>query len=126
MWLRLEATAIRGVLLLAFLLDALALADLAIHYPGWALLLGAADRYRRWRRGGGYGDAYGSARTSGLADLWRNGLLGDKGLIVGTCGYLPRPTWGQGVRALLARRLPSPVACRLFLAAFLGKSWMER
>lgn len=114
---------IRGVLMSAVGIVALDLLALVLRFPagaGLGLLVLAYRRWHRWQRS----DAYGSARSSGLADLLAHGMLGDNGLVLGTCGYLPRTTRLAGIRALFST-LPSPVACRVFFAAFLGPRWLE-
>lgn len=118
---------IRCVLMLSVGLIGLNLVAIAARFPtvlgGIAVLLFYRRlRLRRWRGGG---DAYGSARASSIGELSRAGMLGDDGLILGTCGYMGRPTRWQGLRALFST-MPAPLACRLFLAAFFGKQWMDR
>lgn len=125
MWQRLEAIAIRCLLMMAVVIIAINLLALMLHFPACFGLIVIVTGWRRMR--GRYlgGDAYGSARLATLADLWRNNLLSDDGIVLGDCGYMQRPTRREGVRALFSM-LPSPIACRLFLAAFFGRKWMER
>ncbi len=121
-----SAFLVRCLLTLSVGLIALNLVAVAARFPAWLGLPGVAlvyRRVRRWRGGGG--GAYGSARPSTIGELYRHGMLGEDGLILGTCGYMERPTRREGLRALFSRR-PSPLACRLFLAAFFGRTWLEK
>lgn len=120
----LSAYLIRWMLILAVLLVVLNLLALAYRFPLYPAIAAVAIAVRGMRRWGG-GDAYGSARSITLRELVRSRMLGETGLILGTCGYLERPSRWHGVRALFSR-LPSPIACRLFLAAFFGRTWLER
>jgi hypothetical protein len=109
---------------LAVCLAAVNLLAIALRFPLLAAVpLGvvAYRRLTRWETS----DAYGSARASGVADLWQHGLLGEDGLIMGSCGFIDPPGKAEGLRALFVPSLPSTLACRLFLAAFFGKPWME-
>ncbi len=94
---------------------------LQIPFVFWLMLLGAACR--KGRRWAGSGWSHGSARMASLVDLLRHGLLGDDGLILGTTGFMPRPTRRQGLAGLLSPSLASDLACSLFLSAFLGSRW---
>lgn len=117
-----SALVVRWVLMLAVAVVAVNLLAVLFHFPACFGVLAIVTAWRRMRDRSLSGDAYGSARLATLSELWRHGLLGDGGLILGSCGYMGRPTWRQGVRSLFSR-LPSPLACRLFLAAFFGRAW---
>src|SRR5271166_3380088 len=114
---------IRCALALAVVMATLTLLSLGLRFPGAVTVLLGVAAYRRAMAWRGSGDAYGTARPSSLGDLWGNSLLdGDGGLIMGTCGYVEPPTKAEGLAALFSLK-PSALACRLFLAAFLGRGW---
>lgn len=107
-------TLIAGLLLLAFLFPVVGLLGLG---------LAAAARRKGWR---GSGWAHGTARLASAGDLFEAGLLGSEGLILGRTGYAVPVTRLQALRALFfAPRGQSEAACRLFLAAFLGRRWAD-
>src|SRR4051794_35232815 len=83
--------------------------------------------WERFRGGFGEGWAYGTARLASVAELFRAGLInGRSGLIIGTTGYLDKPTKAQAFRWLLSPLTSSLAACRLFFAGCcLGWRWND-
>jgi type IV secretion system protein VirD4 len=113
------ASVCRVLLLLAFGLAGLACIALAVRSPILAVVPVSVAAYRRYRRYQGTGDAFGTARDSGFADLTANGQIGgDCGLIIGNAGYIERPSKATGFAALVNPSLPADLAVRLFFAAF--------
>jgi type IV secretion system protein VirD4 len=92
---------------------------LAVRFPSITAIVFGCLAYRKLSRWRGSGTAYGTARPSGFGSLWHRGLLDDDGLIMGRAGYTLPPSKLEGVTALFSP-LPSALACRLFLAAWLG------
>lgn len=97
------------------------LAALAVRFPFPAIAVGFLLVWR-YGRGGGVSWAYGTATVSTLADLVRNNLLSDGGLIMGRT--LPESTPKlAGLMGLFDLRLASADAVRRFLSAFCGEGW---
>lgn len=117
------AFAARLMLMLAVFGIAFNLLILGLNYRAAIVVLLCFLAYRRMRRWRGPCDAHGSARSSGFADLLRAGLLDEDGLMMGDCRYLARPSRTEGLRWLFSPLVPSPLACKLFLAAWVGGRW---
>ena len=116
------ASLCRCVLVLAVCLGCVNLLVLGQKFPVLVMITAGIVAWKRLNRWQGSGDSHGSARASNFADLLRHRLFGSEGLIMGTAGYILPPTMAEALRALFSP-LPSPLACRLFLAAFNGKRW---
>lgn len=114
----------RCLLVLAVAVAFLTAFALAVRFPSITAIVFGCLAYRRLSMWVGSGSAYGTARPSGFGTLWRRGLLGDEGLIMGRAGYTIPPSRLEGVTALFSP-LPSALACRLFLAAWLGSRQCE-
>jgi type IV secretion system protein VirD4 len=96
----------------------LGLASLAALNPMIVILIVAGAAYKGRRRWLPSADSHGSARWASMSTLYRAGLLGDEGLILGRTGYAcPVPRW-QAVIGLLNPRLPSDRACSYFFHSF--------
>jgi type IV secretion system protein VirD4 len=107
------------VLLLALGVAGLSTLALTVAAPIFIAVPLGVFTYRRLMRWRGTGDAYGTARGSGFADLTAGGLIGgDSGLIMGTAGYTDPPTRAEGLAALVNPALPADLACRSLLGAF--------
>ncbi len=123
--MRILALLLRVWLLIVSVITAASLAIASICYPALGLIAAAIIVFRRFRGRRGSGYAHGTARSGDFSDLLSRGLLGDGGtrMILGRAGFIDPPGKLQAVRALLSHRIPSALACRLFLAAFLGPKW---
>jgi type IV secretion system protein VirD4 len=77
---------------------------------------------RTWR--GGW--AHGTARVATLWEMMRAGMLTGSGLVIGRAGLAARPGRLEAVRALLSPRVPSAIAARIFLAAFVSPRFLSR
>jgi type IV secretion system protein VirD4 len=119
---RLWAFCIRVMLLLAGGIFAFAVTIAGLKFPwvGVAVLILAA--WRRFHRGHQASGNFGFARFAGWFDLIRGRLIGggDSGWFIGRPGHLTPPTRGQAIRSLLSPFVPSELAVRQCLAAFLG------
>lgn len=118
------ASTVRLLLVLAVAAIALNLLALAVRFYIVAVVLLGFAAYRQLTRYRGSGKAYGSARASEFFDLLAAGLLSDDGLLMGDCGYIDPPNRADGLKALFSP-LPAPLACKLFLAAWLSPRWAE-
>lgn len=116
--------ALRGMLLLSCSCLGFALARIGIHVPFIVLVACSGLALGRFRRATRAGWSYGSARLADLADLVRSGMLGQEGLILGTTGTMPRPSFFEGLRGLCSSRNPADVACYLFMYAVGGPTWV--
>jgi type IV secretion system protein VirD4 len=85
-----------------------------------ALFYAVRLRLGLWK---GTGTAYGTARVSGLLDLYRGGLLGHhQGLILARAGHSPPPSLRQALQELFtASQADAEIVCRLFFAALTGR-----
>ena len=118
----------RLLLVFASALAVSGLAVIAFRYPIPALLVSVVVAWRNWRGWRGSGDAFGTARPSGFADLLAYRMLrgGDHSLILGRTSYINPPSRRLALRSLVSPQVPSPLACRLALAAFLAPKWLRR
>ena len=114
------ASLCRLVLLLAAWVTAINVVALGWRYHPLGLIVIGGLIWRRLGRWRGSGYAYGTARTASLGELARQGMLAGRGLIIGRVGQLNTPTRWQGLKALLSPRIRSPLAVRLFLAAWVS------
>ena len=103
--------ALRGILLLACSCVGFGLAMIGMHVPFIFLLA------RRGRGLGPYpprrpfGLVARDRRLADLGDLVRSRMLGHDGLILGTTGIMPRPTFWEGLCGLWSPRNPADIAC---------------
>lgn len=89
----------------------------------WLIALGAAlKNARRWT---GSVWSHGTARMASISDLLRYRLLGDDGLILGTTGFMPRPSQKEGLSALFSDSMSPESGVFLFLSAFGGSRWVS-
>ncbi len=121
---RLFAFLTRIVFLLACALFTLGLILAGLRFPFLALSLAFVVAWRRWRKWQGSAWSHGSATVSGLPEIEKAGLLAEDGLILGRC--LPeRPSRRAALLGLVNPAVGSKSACRMFLAAFGGRHWIE-
>ncbi len=80
--------------------------------------------WNRFRRVARAGWSHGTARLAGLGDLIRYRMLGPNGLILGTTGIMPRPSFWEGLCGLWSARNPADIASYLFLYALGGSKWV--
>lgn len=111
----------RLILICASLAGLFCLVKLGLLFPLIAAPLLAGLAWRRLRRGGGAGWSHGTARIAELSDIVRARLLATSGPILGRLMADP-PTPLAAVRGLLSP-IPSDLACRQFLAAFISLRW---
>ena len=108
--------ALRGMLMLASSCVGFGLAMLGMQVPFIVLLAVVGVVWNRIRRVARSGWSHGTARLADLGDLVRFRMLGhDQGVILGTTGFMPRPTFWEGLCGLWSRRNPADVASYLFL-----------
>jgi type IV secretion system protein VirD4 len=81
--------------------------------------------WRNSRRYVASGWSHGSANVASLAHLIRNRLLASEGLILGTTGLMPRPTFREGLAALWSSSRPPVLSCYLFLSSLGGRKWVN-
>jgi type IV secretion system protein VirD4 len=113
----------RLVLILACGFVGYGLALVGQRHPMVIFLVLIGMTWRRFRRS--YNSyAYGSARTASMGELVRRGWFGRNGPILGM-SLADRPPKLKAVFGLINPSLPSPIACRTFLAAFFSSSWLE-
>ena len=117
--------ALRGMLMLASSCVGFGLAMLGMQVPFIVLLAVVGVVWNRIRRVARSGWSHGTARLADLGDLVRFRMLGhDQGVILGTTGFMPRPTFWEGLCGLWSRRNPADVASYLFLYALGGPKWV--
>jgi type IV secretion system protein VirD4 len=119
---RLSAFFARLLLIAACVVITYAAVVASLRYKPLAGMLLAFLTWRQIRGWRGSGWAHGTARWAGMLDLFKGGLLAESGLILGRVDAEP-PTRGQALGLLFSPGLDSAMACRLFLAAFLGGRW---
>lgn len=115
---RLRALMLRSVLAAACLVLGGTAVAMAFAYPLVGVIVVVGLVVARSQAPPRPGHSHGSARLADLADLQRAGMLSGKGLILGTTGYLPKPTRWQAVACVLSPGVPSEFANRAFLEAF--------
>jgi type IV secretion system protein VirD4 len=116
--------ALRGILLLACGCVGFGLARIGMHVPFIVLLIAVGVVWNRFRRVTRAGWAYGTATLANMGQLIRWKMLGHDGLILGTTGIMPRPSFWEGLCGLWSARNPADIACYLFLYALGGSKWV--
>jgi type IV secretion system protein VirD4 len=117
--------ALRGMLMLASSCFGFGLAMLGMQVPFIVLLAVVGVVWNRIRRVARSGWSHGTARLADFGDLVRFRMLGhDQGVILGTTGFMPRPTFWEGLCGLWSRRNAADVASYLFLYALGGPKWV--
>lgn len=114
----------RFVLVLACCCVGYGILRFALYVPHIAIIMAVGIVWSRSRRRAGSGWSHGTARLADLDDLARFQMLGHDGLILGTTGIVPRPTFWEGLRGLLSARNPADIASYLFLHALGGAKWV--
>lgn len=115
----------RLTLIVAVCVAAFGLGLIGYAYPGVALALLAFAWWRKFHRRP-VSDAYGSARTSTMADMARGGLLSEEkdALILGRT--LPEPTkLAEGIGSLFNPAISNSTAVRSFLASTWSDRWQS-
>ena len=115
-----RAHTMRGLLRMACAFAGLGLCLVGLRLPFLCLLLVGGVAWHRFRRAAGSTWSHGTARLSGYRELAHHSMLGDDGLILGTTGLMPRPTYMEGLSALWSGRVPAALACHLFLSTLRG------
>lgn len=116
--------ALRGILLLACSCVGFGLAMLGMQLPLALVVVVAGVVWNRLRRVARSGWSHGTARLASLGDLIRYRMLGSGGLILGTTGIMPRPSFWEGLCGLWSARNPADIASYLFLYALGGSKWV--
>ncbi len=100
-------------------------AVIALRFP-WlfyvAVIFLGARMWRSMRRGKS-GWSHGTARTAGMIDLGRRGMLGSRGLIMGRVGSAYMPSIGQALLMLIDPRVRNTLACHAALSVFFRGLW---
>jgi type IV secretion system protein VirD4 len=78
---------------------------------------------RRIEKSKGSGWTHGTARMASFADLVRNRLLGNDGLILGSAGLTHSPSLWQALNGLFSPSTDSETASRQFFAVFRRGRW---
>jgi type IV secretion system protein VirD4 len=118
-----RARILRTLLMMACSCVAFGLFMLGIRVPVVFLVVAAGMAWHKARRVAGSAWSHGTARVSGLFDVIRNGMLGQRGVILGTSEIMQRPSLRQGISALWSSSYPPDLACHLFLLALGGRRW---
>jgi len=114
----------RLVLILACLIFGISCFALLAKYPWLGFIVAVGTAWKRCRRGFGSGWHHGTATLAGWGDLIRGKCVADDGLILGTAGYIDRPSRRFAFAKLLTAPLrESVLAVRLFLASIWGPRW---
>ncbi len=116
--------ALRGILLLACSCVGFGLAMIGMHVPFIVLLIVVGVVWNRIRRVARSGWSHGTAAFASLGLLVRSRMLGPNGLILGTTGIMPRPSFWEGLCGLWSARNPADIASYLFLYALGGSKWV--
>ena len=117
--------ALRGILLLACSCVGFGLAIIGMQLPVPLVLIVAGVALNRLRRVARSGWSHGTARLADLSVLIRSRMLGSSGLILGTTGIMPRPSFWEGLCGLWSSRNPADIASYLFLYALGGSKWVS-
>lgn len=119
-----EACLYRGLFILALAVFAVGATTLGVVYPGGVVLAGLGIAWKCRRRGG---DAWshGTARFATAGELAARGMLGDRGLILGRCGWAEPSGRMAAFKALLSSRVRSEMAVGVFMAAFFRSRWLS-
>ncbi len=121
---RLWSSGCRLLLMAATVCCVAGIVVLGVRYPPVGAIVLAFAVWCRMRGWSGSGWTHGTARWSGLLDLARNRLLAKHGLIFGRVCADP-PLGSQALRLLFSRRVGAELACRIFLAAFASRKWIN-
>jgi type IV secretion system protein VirD4 len=104
---------------------AFGLSLIGIRIPILFIMVVVGVAWKNTRRYVGSTYSHGSAAVARFQHLIRHRLLCMDGLILGTDGMMPRPTWREGLSALGSPSQSSDMACYLFLKALGGRKWAK-
>jgi type IV secretion system protein VirD4 len=114
----------RGIFALAFAVFTVTSAAIGVQYPVPAVVVGAVALWRKPRRVLMDGSSHGTARIASMSEV--EGMLGNRGLILGRLGICQRPTLLQGVRAVLSPNVRADIAVGMCMAAFFNSRSMKQ
>ena len=119
---RMIALTSRMAFILAMGVFSWALGTLGLRFPPVFMLMTGFIVWKRMRNHR-TSDSHGSATVASLSTIEQGGLFAEDGLILGRC-LAESPSAGAAIAALFNPMIRSEMAVRMFLAAFVSKSWL--
>jgi type IV secretion system protein VirD4 len=113
-----HASVVRTILKLACCCVGFGVFLIGMQVPFALLLIAGGVTWNRFRRVAAKGWSHGSAIVASFGHLIHNRLLSEDGVILGTTGLMPRPTFREGLAALWSSSQSPVLACYLFLASW--------